>query len=216
MDYQTYFLNNATSWPISTSLALFATGLLFGLQGFRFARFLMAVTCAAAGFVFGGFGSQAIGYPPVIGGFIAASLAGGLALARIRVGVTVSAIATFAIAGHYLVARFDPMGAAPWIAAALGGLIGLSLAWGEQRSLPILITTLQGAALMVLGFVGVAAALSPSLAGTFVGFSHDVPLFVPVLVGMLVAVGYSVQANLQQGDIRSGSPAAGHWTSETA
>jgi hypothetical protein len=216
MDYQQYALQTATSWPVSTSLALFATGILFGLQGFRFARFLMAANCAVVGFIGGGITSQIVGYPPVIGGFAIAIAAGALSLTRIRVGVTVSATVTFALAGHYLAVRFGLLSPAPLIGAAMGALIGLALAWGEQRSLPILVTTLQGAGLMVIGFVGIAASLAPSLAGTFVAFAHDISLFVPVLLTMLIALGYSVQANLQQGDIRSGSPAAGHWTSEPA
>jgi hypothetical protein len=74
-----------------------------------------------------------------------------------------------------------------------------------MRSLPIIVSVLQGAALMVIGFVGVADNLAPSLANTFTDWARTIPLMIPVLMTMLFVLGYSVQANQQQGDMQTGA-----------
>lgn len=216
LDYQAYVLQQAAFWPLSSSLVMFAVGMLYGLQGFRFARLLMALTCGAAGFVLGGIVAHLVGVPPVAGGTTLAGLLGAVALMNLRVGVTVSSTLTLGLLGNYLAIRMGTLPPVPVVAGGVGAVIGLTLAWGGQRTLPILITTVQGAALMVVGFVGVAAALAPSFAGTFVEWANELSPLVPVLITMLVVVGYSIQANLQQGDIRTGSTASANWRDEPA
>ena len=216
IDYQSYVLHHAVYWPVSTSLALLAAGALYGLQGFRFARVLLAITCAGGGFAVGGVVSEMVSYPPIIGSLGLAVIFGLLAIMKLRVGVTMSAGLIFGLLGNYIAIRAHLAGVTPLYAAAAGAFVGLALAWGRQRSLPILVTTVQGAGLMLIGFVGVAATLAPTLAGTFVDWAGNMTLMVPMFLVMLIALGYSVQANLQQGDIRAGSTASTNWAEDAA
>ena len=72
------------------------------------------------------------------------------------------------------------------------------------RPMIMVTTALQGSSLMVMGFVGVATAVLPSLGYTFRGFAQDYSLVVPVLLTMLVVTSYSHQGSAQQGDILTG------------
>ena len=76
--------------------------------------------------------------------------------------------------------------------------------------LPIVVTILQGAGLLVVGFVGVTCELVPSLGLTFVEWADRLPLMVPVLMVMLCVLGYSVQYNAFNGDISSGGRSGIH------
>lgn len=214
MDYQNYVLQQAMYWKASTSLALLGFGVLYGLQGFRLARALLTITCAGGGFLLGGIVSEMVGYPPMIGALGAGGILGLLAALKLRVAVTLSAGLVFGLLGHYMATRMDLYGAAPLLAAGTGAFAGLALAWGRQRSLPILVTTLQGAGMMLIGFVGLAATIAPTLATTFVEWAGSISLLVPMFLVMLTVLGYSIQANLQQGDIRAGSPAGTNWADE--
>jgi hypothetical protein len=121
-----------------------------------------------------------------------------------RLGVVLASGATFAAVGYYLATQVGLNHAARWACLALVGGLGVAFAWLNKRGMPLVITTVQGAILMVVGFVGLSNALLPSLGVTFLSWSADWALLVPTLLGMLCVTAYSCQANMQQGDIRSG------------
>ena len=50
-DFQGLIFRSAARWSEATSLVLLGSGLLYTLQGFRFARFLLPLTCAGGGLV---------------------------------------------------------------------------------------------------------------------------------------------------------------------
>ena len=52
-DFQGLIFRSASHWPEATSLVVLGIGLLYTLQGFRFARFLLPITCAGGGLVLG-------------------------------------------------------------------------------------------------------------------------------------------------------------------
>jgi hypothetical protein len=202
-DFQSLIFRFASHWSAATSLVVLGVGLLYTLQGFRYARLLTAVSCAGGGLVVGGIvvGLAKLPLPLAFG--IAASL-GLVALLRFRAGLALtSAFATGALA-QYLVAQIglDPI--ITLIAAGTGFPAGLSLIWVCRRSLPILVTIVQGAGLLVVGFVGITNAVAPSLGQTFLEWAADIPLMVPGFMLMLCVLGYSVQANAQQGSIETG------------
>ncbi len=216
IDYQHQILHGATYWSFSTSLSLFAIGALFNLQGYRFARFLFGVAAGVAAFVIGVVLGRVLNLPPTMTGVALGVVVATAALLRLSFGVTACSMLTLGFYGGYLAMRMGFSDPNVLIAAGIGTFSGGALAWAGQRSLPILISTLQGAGLMIVGFVGLASGFAPTFASTFVAWASDLSLFVPLLVAMLVTLGYSVQANMQQGDIRSGSAGATDWKARDA
>jgi drug/metabolite transporter (DMT)-like permease len=202
-DFQSLIFRSASHWTAATALVVFAVGLLYALQGFRFARFLIAASCTGGGLVLGAILSSLMGLPAVTAILVAGGL-GTLALLRPRPGLAFASALTFAALAQYLAVRFGMKPNMVWIAAGVGAAFGFPLIWVCQRRLPILVTTLQGAGLVIVGFVGLASAIAPSLGLTFVDYAHRIPLMVPGLILMLCVLGYSVQANAQQGMMEAG------------
>lgn len=205
VDVQDLAFRWASYQSVATALALLAIGLLSLLQGFRFARFLLAVTTGGGGFLFAYLGASLIGTPPLAIAAGVGAVLGALALFQFRVGIVLSSGVVFAVLAHYLAGRFiaDPLYLL--IAGAVGGAFGLAMKWICYRHLPIILTTTQGAAVLIVAFVGLTSDLAPSLASTFVEWSGRIALMIPVLMTMLFVLGYSVQANMQQGDMMTGA-----------
>ncbi len=67
----------------------------------------------------------------------------------------------------------------------------------------VVLTTLQGTVLMIIGFVGAAGELVPSVGSTFREWADAQSLMVPFLVLMLFVTGYSYQSSAQRGCIIS-------------
>jgi hypothetical protein len=202
-EFQGLIFRCAAHWPEAVSLVVFGAGLLYTLQGFRFARFLLPVTCAGGGMLLGAIAAGSVGLPVALA-FLPGAALGIVALLRFRVAVLLSSTFTFGALGQYLALQ---MGAQPSMSLIFGGaglLFGLGLIWASRRTLPIIVTMIQGAGLLVVGFVGLAAGLVPSLGLTFIDWAARLPLMIPLLMAMLCALGYSVQMNAYQGDIESG------------
>ena len=134
-------------------------------------------------------------------------MGGAAALAWPRPALVLASGATWALLGGYLADEFSLPGDLVWIAFGLCGGIATVMAVLCRRAMTILLTSLQGAALTVVGFVGLSATLLPSISTTFRAWSDGRSLVVPVLMGMLATTAYSCQANLCQGDIVTGSEA---------
>jgi hypothetical protein len=205
MDYQSLVFRWAAFQTAGTGAAIFALGLLSAFFGFRFARFLLAVSAAAAAGVAAWNLAGTLELPPALPALALAAGALAAALRYQRVGVVTAAAATFAALGYYLATQMGLHFAARWACTLVAGGLGVALAWLNKRSMPLVVTTAQGAVLMVVGFVGLSNALLPSLGATFRQWSAESALLVPVLLSMLCVTAYSCQANMQQGDIRTGA-----------
>ncbi len=203
-DFQGIIFRWAAHQSELTAVSILAVGLLYALQGFRFARLLLAGSACAAGFLIGSLVAALVGAPGFIGGAPLGLCMGILALGKVRFGVFVSSAFTFAALAHYLGVRFHLPSESTLLLAAAGLLVGCSLYWICRRPLPIVLTTIQGAVFLVIGFVALASSLTPTLAETFLSWSSDLPVMVPMLMLMLVITGFSVQANAQQGDMETG------------
>lgn len=211
VDVQSVVFRWAQQQTEASALVVFILGMLFGLQGFRFARVLLALVCGAGGFLLGAMAGVVLGVTPELVSLPLAGILGAAALWKYRFGVSLASTFTFAALGHYVSTRFDAMPSTVLITWLVGGFLGLSLYHLHVRQTPILVTTILGAALMIVGFIGLASGLAPSLAETFVATADSYRLMVPVLGIMLCVLGYSVQANAWQGDIKSGG--ANGWNS---
>jgi hypothetical protein len=187
-----------------TSLVLFGLGILFGLQGFRFARVLLSLTCAAGGFILGGVTASLLGLPLFGPSLVLAGVLGAVSLWHFRLGVALAAMFTFGAVASYLAGRFDVSPSNAMFAGLGGVALGSALFYLYLRQTPILITTVLGAGLMIVGFLGLISRLAPSLADTFVRTADEYPVMTPVLGVMLCVLGFSVQANAAQGDVKTG------------
>lgn len=203
-DFQDLAFRWAQTQSPATALAMMGIGLLFSLQGFRFARVLFALTTGIAGYVLGEVLAVVLKVPPFPIATALAGLMGCVAMVSYRLGMVLSSTFVFSLLAQYLVARFSANPSNLLFALVFGAALGMSLRWVCLRSLPIILTDLQGAVLLIVGFVGVSANLAPSLAVTFTGWARSIPLMIPVLIVMLFVLGYSVQANQKQGDTMTG------------
>lgn len=206
-ELQRLIFRSASQWPEAISLVVLAAGLLYLLQGFRFARFLLPVTCGAGGLVLGTIAAAAADLP-LVAGWVPAVVLAIVALLRFRVGLAISSAFVAGMLAQYLAVQVGVRSYMSLLVGAVGLLLGVSLFWMCRRTLPILVTIIQGAALLVVGFVGITAVSVPSLGLTFVEWAGRLSLMVPVLLAMLCTLGYSVQSNAFQGDIESGGSSA--------
>jgi hypothetical protein len=206
-DIQGLIFRSASQWTALTSLALFGVGLLYTLQGFRFARFLLPITCAGGGLALGAVLNEVVSLPAGTS-FVAAVVLGIVGLLRFRVALILSSAFTFGALAQYLALQIGVKPNISTLIGAAGLLLGFALVWAYRRTLPIVVTMIQGAGLLVVAFVGLSATLVPPLGLTFIDWATRLPMMVPVLIAMLCTLGYSVQINAYQGDLESGgSPA---------
>lgn len=191
--------------PSITGLVLLAAGLLYGFFGFRFFRLLLVGTCGFVGLLAGGLVAEAYDLPAGLASLAGAAALFAAALAWKKLGVLIAATATWFVLGMYVTQRlgFEPL--LTLVLSVVCGGLGLMFAWLCQRSMSVVLTTQQGAALIILGFVGVTNTFAPSIGTTFLSWAADWSLLVPVLLVMVFVTGYSYQTMIMQGDIRSGA-----------
>jgi len=204
VDYQTMIFRQASEWTTATAAVVVGIGLLYTLQGFRFAWLLLPISNGICGFAFGGTVAASLGLAPVPVAIALGLGAAAVTVARYRVGVGVASVATFTVLGYYLGSRLTEDTLLLMVLSGVGLVTGTLLPFVARRALPMVITTVQGAGLLVVGFVGLASRTVPTLATTFVEWSESLSLMVPVLLAMVITLGISVQANLRQGDIETG------------
>lgn len=191
-----------------TGLAILAAGLVSAFHGLRMVRLLLVLYCAGLGAFAGQMAAGWGDVPPLLPALGGA--AGGLVLAMVRpalAGVIASGAVWAGLLG-YLGSQFGMRGYPLWIAAGLGGCIGVVFSFLCRQSMMVLLTVIAGSALMIIGFVGAASGVLPSVAGTFRNWGRSVPIMIPMLLGMLSVMSYSLQSREQRGDIRSGSQRA--------
>ena len=202
-DLQSLIFRYAAHWSEMTSLTILAIGLLFSLQGFRFARFLLPAVCGAGGFLIGVVVAGIAGLPAVA----AVLFAGGFGLGSLfyfRFGLIASSAISFGVLMQYLGYQCGARSNMSLLIGLVGVAFGIAMFWLYRRQLAMLVTILVGSGLLVTSFVGLATALEPSLGGTFIDWADRLPFMIPVLLIMLWTLGYSVQANARQGEMQAG------------
>lgn len=204
LDPQGLLVDFARDFSQGTAAVVFILGLLYALQGFRFARVLLAISCAAAGWLLGGTLSSLVtplGIPAIVPAGGAAVLLGIQPLVHYRIGVIIASMCTFAFIAFDLTTRVLDLPQMALSAAIGGALAGGALYWLHRRCLPLLLTAIHGALLVLMGFVGLSSNVLPGLADTFASCARDWPLLLPVLLSIVCITGYTVQLNAYQGDI---------------
>ncbi len=190
--------------PWLTGLVILAAGLLSAFCGYRMARLLLPAAAAAGAWL----GTIALAphwnLPEVATAAAAAGLAGAAGLAWPGFASVAGGAVIWGVLGGYLFGQFGLKGTPLIIGLALSGAAGAVLALVCRRTMVMLMTSITGAALIIVGAVGVSGTLLPAFSNTFRLYARDWPWSVPVLLSMLVMMAYSCQANYRQGDLRTG------------
>ena|GEM_PF-2038006 len=202
-DFQGLIFRNAAHWSTATSLVVFLLGLLFTLQGFRFARVLLPLTCAAGGLVVGMLACGLADLPAGVS-FLFAAVFGIIGLLRYRLAVIASSAFAFAVLLQYLAYQFGIRHNESLIVGAVGFTLGIGMFWLYRLQLPMIVTIIVGGGLSITGFVGLSASLVPSLGLTFIEWANELSLMTPLMNLMMWTLGYAVQANAKQGAIQTG------------
>ena len=188
--------------PGSTGVVILAVGVVYGFYGFRLFVPLLGVTWAALGAVGGLLLGGATGLPMVLTGTGLAAICALVAISARKVGAAGACAATWGLLGWYLA---DQMGGEPLWRIACGGsgaLLGGLFALLCYRTMTVLLTTMQGAALIVVGFIGAASAFVPTFGGTFVDMARRFGVLGPIMLLVVAVTAYSYQALQRQGDVR--------------
>lgn len=201
--YQHLLFTWITAQSAATGLVVMAAGLLAAAHGFRMIRFLLALCGAGVGYAAGVGIAPLAQVPALAAGAILGTVCAAAGAAWPRAVAVVINAATWAIGGAYLAEQFGARGIAWWLPTALLGAAGATLMLVSPRSITILMTSLQGSAVFIVGFAGVADAVLPVLGSTFRSWAQHRSLILPVLVGMLAVTAYSYQANARRGDLRT-------------
>jgi hypothetical protein len=140
--------------------------------------------------------------PAPLLGVIGAVGLGVAATRLLRTSIAVASLATWAIIGAYLAGQFGLGREAGLVAAGLAGVGGLVHALLDYRGTTMVLTTVQGAVMLVIGWVSVTSQLAPSLGVTFREWANSQELLVPGFLAMLFATAYSCQAMRRQRNIK--------------
>ena len=192
--------------PGITGAVILAAGLLSAFYGVRMIRLLLVVYCGGIGYMAGGIAAGLADLPPAtaVGGCLFGAI---VALAWQDAATVLASGATWAVLGAHLAEELDLRDYLVWSVMGLGGGIAALMTILCRRSMTILLTSLHGAAMIIVGFVGVTATFLPSVSATFQAWASGGSTLVSLLIGMLVATGYSCQANFCQGNIVTGAQA---------
>ncbi len=207
MDLQTFAFRWAATQTATTMLFLFMFGLLFNFQGFRFGRMLCGMIAAGGGFVIGTVAGPAAGAPQFGSVEIGVGLAIVLFIISVfgrRAALFMSSTFTCAALLFYLSRQVGIKGDTQWIMMAAGAATGVFLPMIMKRWCLIVLTVMQGGAMMLVGFVGLTHAVAPSLSGTLREWAATYGLLMPMFLVMMCVMGFSYQANAKQGEMTSG------------
>lgn len=190
--------------PALTGAVVMAAGLIYGFHGFRLFRFLLGVSSAILGWWVGAVIGTGAGIPLHIAGFAGAFAVSALSFTYPRPAVATNTTVFWALMGFYFAERCGLFEEACFLTGAVAALLGLLFSLICYRTVAVILTTLQGAVLIVTGFLGFSYHMLPAIGVTFRQWAESTGFFIPVILGMIVITGYSYQSMRQQGDIRTG------------
>ncbi len=193
----------AAAQPALTGVVIIGAGVLYGFYGSRLFRVLIAATCAGLGWLGGNLAAPLVeDVPgPVLGAIAAVGL--GLAATRLlRPAIALASAATWGVIGAYLAGQFGLGRDAGLITAGLAALFGLLHAILDYRSTTLVLTTVQGAVMLVVGWVSLTSQVAPTLGATFREWANSQELLVPIFLAMLFATAYSCQAMCRRRSIK--------------
>jgi hypothetical protein len=204
-DYQYLLFTWASQQSGLTGLVILLAGFLYGFMGFKMFPALLVLTCGGCGALFSLLVAALADFPADLAVACGVIIGGASAFAWRRPATMAVAALTFGALGCYLGAQLGLPEWAVWTATGLCFTVGGLLALLCPRTMPVVMTVVQGAVLIVIGFVGLTTNAFPSFGYTFTAWAHSWRLLVPVLLTMVIVTAYAYQAMRQQGDVRTGS-----------
>lgn len=202
---QDWLLNQIAHQPGTTGLVIFAVGVIYGFHGFRLFTPLLGLTWAGLGALVGLILSSTLALPPIptVAGV---ALVCAVAAFNAHRGAAVGACAAvWGLLGWYLAEQLGGELMVRIVCAGSAGLLGGLFAFLCYRTMTVLLTTMQGAVLMVIGMIGVSNAYLPTFGTTFLTMADRIGVLGPAMVLVVTVTGYSYQAVQRQGDVRTRS-----------
>lgn len=204
-DIQRELFRWAVAQPGAVGMALFGLGLLYAFLGFRFHTALLGLTCGFVGSVVGLAVGQIADLDSTIGLLAGTGIGVSLLFINRLIATVVATAAVWGTLGYYILYQFGMEPPTLTIAALALMVLGGGFACVCKRSAQAVLTSMQGVALMVVGWVGLASAIMPSVGQTFVDWASSWSLLVPFVMVMLFVTGYSYQSMNLRGDIQTGA-----------
>jgi hypothetical protein len=205
MIYQDLIFSWISDQPVLTGVAILGLGTVYAFYGFRMFTFLLAITLATLGWLTGILVGQLSPLPITIFSGALAILGLLIVLKHEQAAVYIASGASWGACGFYVIGQFGSDLVGCLISGGIAAGLGVLFAWLCYRAMTIVITTLQGAALMVIGAVGFSAGVMPSLNTTFRSWAGHSSLVVPLLMTMICVAAYSYQSTHARGSITTGA-----------
>lgn len=203
-DFQHVLFRWAESQPLANGAIFLIIGILCGFHGFRVFTLILAASTGFVGWLVGAIAAGMAQVSTFAGGAVGAVLLAILALRKPKPAIAINCALTYGLLGIYLTHQLGISRDLSWALAGAATLAGLVFALLNTDTMAVVLTTLQGSVLIVLGFVSVSNAAFPSVGNTFVDWSSSQGLVVPIFLGMIVTAAYAYQSSQKQGDIRAG------------
>jgi hypothetical protein len=205
MDYQRILFDWSANQPAITGAVILGIGLLSGFLGYRMIRFLLVVSTGGIVAAVATMASLYFGIHPLLPVALGGLAGAILGFTAPRPAIALNSGLTLALLAGYITSQLGLRGNPLWITLALVAASSFVLGLLSHRTMTLVITTLHGSALMIIGFVGLSSEIAPSIGATFVKWGHSKSLVVPLLLTMVTAMAYSVQVSKRQGDICTGT-----------
>lgn len=194
----------AAAQPALTGVVILGLGAVYAFFGFRMFRPLLGLTCFGLGWLVGMTGATAAGLPAGWLGLLGAITLGGVSVRWPKPALSLASAATWGILAYYLAGQCGLPSPGPLTSAGVAGALGVLFVCLNYRTMTVIVMTLQGVILLLVGFVAISTRVLPELGNTFRLWANSETFVVPVFLIMLFAAAYSYQAMHQQGDIRTG------------
>ncbi len=204
VDFQRLLFDWVSYQPAGTGFVIFLAGFVYGFLGFQMFKALLVLATLFFGGLCGAIVAMLGGVPVELGGACGAVIGGAMAYAWSKAATNLVSGITCALLSAYLGYQLGLPDWAKLTALGVGGGLGCMFAVLCPRTMPVVLTVLQGAVLLIVGFVGVATHVIPSLGYTFTAWAASWSLLVPAMMVMIIVTAYSYQAMQQQGDMRTG------------
>lgn len=208
MDLQGNLFRWAAAQPALTGAVIFCLGLVYAFAGFRLFRFLLSVTCAGLGWLVGVVAAEMAHLTPElvgVSGLLGAGLGVAISIYREKPALFATAMATWGALAWYLALQLGLPRLTVFVLGGIGAGLGGLFSLLAYRGMRVVLSTLQGAVLLVVGWVSLSSSIAPSIGSTFRQWAGSQSLLVPVFLVMLFVTGYSFQAMRERGDIKSGA-----------
>jgi hypothetical protein len=203
-DFQTIAFRWITQQDAPLALLVFGLGMLYAFQGFRMFRALLVLSAGICGWCAGAHTCTLFSFDPRLGGLLGTATFVAACLKSQKLGVAVLSAAFWGLLAGYLAHQMHMPVAAAYGSVLVCGGLGMLFAHLNYMPMTVVLTTVQGAILMMIGAVGMTDKYMPTVAETFRSWSYSQSLLVPILLVMVGVMAFSIQSNARKGDMRSG------------